>query len=202
MVSRARPSRPHVLALLVATAGCGTLIGIDDRSLDPGADAGPTGGDGGGRNPDTGASGSSGGTDGAATDSSAVVDSGPVVADFACGTTANCRSPNVCCVHADFSGGSSGGGSGGPPQITIKDRTCGPTCTQSGDFTATLRCAKSADCRAGEVCCFRPTTNTGTSSCETSCNGSFGTFQMCASPADCGGRPCETAFVPPYKSCR
>lgn len=196
MVTRRR-ARPIVMIVVVlAASACGAIVGIEDRTLDPGA------GDGGNVVP----ADSAPKNDGAATPSDAPADSTPTGDASAkpgttCGIT-SCTATELCCIHADLSGG--GGGSGGPPQVQIQDAKCQTAaCTKTSDVTGTLKCDDTPDC-AGQKCCVTlrfgaTSSNTVDSACAPSCPA--GAYQMCADSSECGAGSCQTIFGP-YRVCR
>lgn len=183
-------------AAFAATA-CASLVGIDDREIDPltsGDDASvlPESGPPPDAAPavDAAADASDAGGDGAA----ATV---PVMCG-ATGSTLTCAAPSqVCCARRTT----------GTSTYTFECGAGGSVCTMSSgtDRSSTLRCAKRDDCPPGDVCCVSTFNGYGLARCRSSCG--QGEERMCDTrvAGTCGaGRTCtkfQSQLPEPYGYC-
>jgi hypothetical protein len=145
---------------------------------DPGTDASARGpaaaaGDAGQPPPVDGGPGSA--SDGGLLDAGAAPD-GPAAGRIACGGATCDTSAQFCCAGLD----------GGAACQTSEQ-----ACVAVGG--APRRCEKTADCPAGNVCCYDFSSIPATTSCHSDCNGDNGVrVEACGSQRDCATGTCAT----------
>ncbi len=157
MHARSRPIGVAIAALVLAA--CGSIIGIDDRSLDPGEEIDAGGLDGVAPPADARSD--------TAVDSTTPSDTGadvaPVLTKPTCGPTPACAGTEVCCVDRNI---------GGYNYKCAATGTC-PTGVAGSYRTLTLACTKASDCGTGRVCCYKGPSGgqpgQGKATCESSC---------------------------------
>jgi hypothetical protein len=176
MVARSRTGTAALTVVVTSViVACGSIIGIEDGTLDPALTGGETGG----------AEASVVDSSSSATDANGPIDSSPPKdaaplrgplggqggdeQNLPCGGM-NCSIPaQICCAY----------GLNGARMFTASCATsCGPLIDGS-DRLAAIKCSKGVNCPSGERCCFeRKSSSLIETSCKSGC-GSFPNVQLC-----------------------
>jgi len=186
-----------VCALALVASACASLVGIDDREIDPLISAA---GDASGlpessAPPPDAATAADAASD-AASDADATRPTVPIMCG-ATGSTLTCAVPSqVCCARR----------TSGTSTYTFECVTGGMVCGMNSgtDRTSTLRCAKTEDCPQGDVCCFSSFNGYGLARCRSNCG--QGEERMCDTrvAGACGSRTCtkfQSQLPEPYGYC-